>query len=321
MKRLRAATLVFLALGATSALPQSYPTKPVRIIVIAGPGSAPDVRARQIANRFPEFLGQTLIVENKGGGQGIIAAEAAARAPADGHTLLLGGGQTHALNPWLFEKLPYRPEEDFVPITSVSKGYWLIATNVAVPANSISELLQLAKSRPGKLRYGSTGDGSYAHLFMERIKAIKGIDVSHIPYKTGAAEITDLVSGRIEIGLETETVFGPHIKAGKLKALAVAGPNRVASIPDVPTLSEAGIPNLDINVWLGIFAPAGTPAGIVRRLRTEIAKILNMPEIRTQIISSGSELGGESPEEFAAFVRNERAKWGKIIREVRIPPR
>lgn len=321
MKQLHVVALLALALNVTGALSQSYPAKPVRIIVIAGPGSAPDVRARQIASRFPEFLGQSLIVENKAGGQGIIAAEAAARAPADGYTLLLGGGQTHALNPWLFEKLPYRAEEDFTPITSVSKGYWLIATNANVPVSSISELLQLARSQPGKLRYGSTGDGSYAHLFMERIKSIRGIDVFHIPYKTGAAEITDLVSGRIEIGLETETVFGPLITARKLKALAVAGPNRIASIPDVPTLTEAGIPNLDINVWLGIFAPTGTPITIIKRLQTEIAKILNISEIRTQIINSGSEVGGERPEEFATFVRTERAKWGKIIRELRIQPR
>ncbi len=321
MKQLSVVAFLALALNGTSAFSQSYPSKPIRIIVGAGPGSAPDVRARQIAARFPEFLGQGLIVDNKVGALGVIAAEAAARAPADGYTLLLGTGPVFALNPWLFAKLPYRAEEDFTPITSVSKSYFLIVTNVNVPVSSISELLQLARSQPGKLRFASTGDGSYAHLFMEGMKSTQGIDAIHIPYKTSAAEFPDLVSGRVDIGIGPEAGYGPLIKAGKIKVLAVAGPNRKASLPNVPTLSEGGIQNFDVNAWVGVFSPTGTPVSVIRRLQTEITKILNIPEVRTQIIDTGSDVGGESIEEFAAFVRADKTKWGKIIKDAKIEPR
>jgi tripartite-type tricarboxylate transporter receptor subunit TctC len=313
--------LLALALFATSAFSQSYPSKPIRIIVPAGPGSAPDAYARQIGAKFPEFLGQPLIVDNKPGAEGAIAAEAAAHSPADGYTLLLGNGQTLSLSPWLFAKSSFKAAEDFTPITLLLKSYWLIVTNMNVPVSNLSDLFQLATLHPGQLRYGSAGDGSYAHLFMESIKASRGIDLFQIPYKAAAAEVPDLISGRLEIGVGSPAVYGPLIKAGKLKALAVAGPARLASLPDVPTLAEAGVQDLDINVWVGVFAPAETPVTIIRRLQTEIAKILKQPEIRKQIIESGSEVGGESSEEFVAFVRNDRAKWGKIIKGAQIQPR
>ncbi len=312
---------MLLALASTSAMSQAYPARPIHIIVTTPPGSGPDVRARQVGARFPEFLGQPLIVESKVGADGVIAAEFVARAPADGYTLLLGTSQTHAINPWLVAKLPYRPDEDFVPITSLSAGYWLLATHPALPVASLSELLQLARSKPGELRYASNGEGSFAHLFMESVKSARGIDMIHIPYKGAAAEIPDLLAGRVQVAIDSPVVFGPLHKAGKIKVLAITGPRRITILPDVPSLPEAGLPNGEINVWLGFFAPAGTARASVTRLQAEIAKSLNEPELRRQIVDTGNTPGGEAPEEFAAFVRRDREGWGRIIRDARIPPR
>jgi len=321
MKCFLTGALLALSLFVGSAFSQAYPVKPVRIIVPIGPGSGPDARARQLASKFPEFFGQPLIVENKAGGGGVIAGEAVARAPADGYTLLLGNAATHVFTPLLQLKPPYRVDEDFIPITSLSKGYWVIAANVSVPARSFSDLLQLAKSQPGVLRYASTGEGSYPHLLMESIKLSSGLEFTHIPYKSAAAEVPDLLGGRIDFAVDSHVVFAPLINSGKLKGLAVAGPRRIASLPGVPTLVEAGGPNLDINVWQGVFAPAGTPTAITTRLHTEITKILNLPDIRNPIVEGGYEMGGESAEEFAAFVRADRAMWAKVIKEVKIQPR
>lgn len=321
MKRFQPVALLVFVFSVTNALSQAYPVKPVRIIVPIGPGSGPDARARQLASKFPEFLGQPLIVENKVGGGGVIAGEAVARAPADGYTLLLGGAATHVFTPLLLLKPPYRADEDFIPITSLSKGYQVMAANVSVPVGNFSELLQLAKSQPGVLRYASTGVGTYAHLLMESIRLTRGIEFAHIPYKTSASEVPDLLGGRIEIAIDSHVVFAPLINSGKLRGLAVVGPRRIASLPGVPTLLEAGGPNLDINVCQGVFAPTGTPTAIIRRLYVEITRILNLPDIRNTIIEGGYEMGGESAEEFAAFVRAQRAMWGKVIKEVNIEPR
>jgi len=306
---------------AGNALSQAYPVKPVHMIVPIGPGSGPDARARQLASKFPEFLGQPLIVENKAGAGGVIAGEAAAHAPADGYTLLLGTAATHVFIPLLMLKPPYRAEEDFIPITSLSKGYWVMAASMAVPAQTFSEMMALAKSKPGELRYASTGEGTYAHLMMESIRLTRGIELSHIPYKTAASEVPDLLGGRIDIALDSHVVFAPLINSGKLKGIAVAGPRRIASLPGVPTLSEAGGPNLDINVWQGVFAQTGTPSAITRRLHADITRILNLPDIRNPIIEGGYEMGGESAEEFAGFLRVQKAMWAKVIKEVNIQPR
>jgi tripartite-type tricarboxylate transporter receptor subunit TctC len=321
MRRFQSVALLLLVLSVSNAFSQAYPVKPVRIIVPIGPGSGPDARARQLASKFPEFLGQPLVVENKAGAGGVLAGEAVARAPADGYTLLLGNAATHVFIPLLFLKPPYRADEDFVPITSLSKGYWVMAVNASVPVRNFSELLQLAKSQPGALRYASTGEGTYAHLLMESIRLTRGIEFTQIPYKTAASEVPDLLGGRIDIALDSHVVFAPLILSGKLKGLAVAGPRRIDSLPGVPTLSEAGGPNLDINVWQGVFAPTGTPAAILRRLHVEITRIMNLPEIRNPIIEGGYEMGGESAEEFAAFIRVQRAMWGKVIKEVNVQPR
>jgi tripartite-type tricarboxylate transporter receptor subunit TctC len=313
-----AIVLTFLTGGAW---PQAYPTKAIRIVVTTPPGSGPDVRARQVGAGFPALLGQPLVVESKVGADGAIAAEFVSKAPADGYILLLGTSQTHAINPWLIAKLPYRPDEDFVPVTSLSMGYWLLAVHPEVSASSVNDLMQLARSKPGQLRYASNGEGSFAHLFMESVKAARGVDMIHIPYKGAAAEVPDFLAGRVQVAIDSPVVFGPLHKAGKIRVLAITGPRRIAMLPDVPSLAEAGLPNVEINVWLGFFAPAGTPRPFIARLQPAIAKILNEPQLRSQIVDSGNTLGGEPPEQFAAFVRRDREGWGKVVREAKIAPR
>ncbi len=296
---------------------QNYPTKPVKLIVPAGPGSAPDLRARQIAANFA--LGQSLVIENRPGGSSIIAAEAAARAQGDGYTLLLGNIITHALNPWLFKSLPYRAEEDFVPVTMISAGPYILAIHPQIPARNLAELVAYVKTKPGQLAFASSGRGTNSHLIMEQLKATTGIDVVHVPYKATGAEIPDLMAGNIAMGFNFWSILKPHVNSGRLRVIAVASKRRLAVAPDLPTFAEAGVPGIEASGWQGIFAPAGTPQAIVVKLHAEFARILNLAEIRNQIIDTGAEPGGSSPEEFGAFVRAERARWGNAIAEAKIP--
>lgn len=297
---------------------QPFPNKPVRIILPVGAGNPGDVRARQIAAKFPEVFGQSLIVDNRPGGNGFIAAEAAARAPADGYTLFVGNSGTHVYNPWLFKKMPYRDVEDFAPVTMIAGGPLILAVNPQLPAGTLGELIALAKSKPGVLNYGSAG--SFTDVLMHQIKTSTGINVVSVPYKTPGADLPDVMAGQIQITLNFWPILEPLVKAGKLRALAIAAPTRHPSSPDLPTFAEAGVPGIDLFAWTGLFVPAGTPPDIIDRLQKGVSQILQTPALREEIIRSGSTPGGTSTAEFAAFWLADRAKTGKSLAAAGILP-
>lgn len=309
-----------LVLAASAVWAQPYPTRAVRIILPTGSGSPNDVRARQIAANFTEVFGQTLVVENKPGANGFIAAEAAARAPADGYTLFLGNSQTHVYNPWLFRRLPYRDVEDFVPITLISGGPLILAVNAQLPVQTLGELIALAKAKPGELNYGIGGARGVATVVMEQIKHATGINVVGVPYKAAGADLTDTIAGQVSITFNFWAILEPLVKSGRLRALAVAAPTRLPAAPDLPTFAEAGVPGIELFSWNGLFAPAGTPRAVVDRLQSGFAQILHAPAFRTELIRSGSIVGGNSSEEFAAFWRADRARTGKALADVGIAP-
>jgi tripartite-type tricarboxylate transporter receptor subunit TctC len=315
----------FLAAAALAALAciasaQNFPAKPVRLIVSAGPGSTPDLRARQLAAKLPDLLGQPIVVDNRPGGNGFLAAEAVARAPADGHTLLLGAQSIFAVNPWLFKSLPYRPDEDFSPVTLITAGPAILVVNPQVPAKDVAEFLALAKAQPERLTYSTSGRGAIGLLLMAQLRAQSGAQLLPVAYKATGAEIPDLMAGQISASFNFWSVLKPHVRAGKLRALAVADARRLAAAPEIPTFAELGYPNMDGISWTGIFVPAATPRPIVARLHADIARVVRLPEIRDSILESGAEPGGNTPEEFAAFVRADRARMGRMMRDAKIEP-
>lgn len=309
-----------LALASSAAWAQPYPTKAIHIILPGGSGSPNDVRARQIAANFTEVFGQTLVVDNKPGANGFIAAEAAARSPADGYTLFMGNSQTHVYNPWLFRRMPYRDVEDFVPITLISGGPLILAVNAQLPVQTIGELIALAKAKPGELNYGIGGARGVATVVMEQIKRATGINVVGVPYKAPGADLTDTIAGEVSITFNFWAILEPLVKSGKLRALAVAAPTRLPAAPDLPTFAEAGVPGVELFSWNGLFAPAGTPRAVVDRLQRGFAQILHAPAFQAELIRSGSIVGGNSPEEFAAFWRADRARTGKALADAGIAP-
>ena len=314
-------TIAVAAFALATALPagaQQYPARPIKLIVPDGPGSAPDTRARQIGAKLAEGLGQPVIVENRPGGSMIIGAEAAARSPADGHTLFMGNVITHSLNPHLFKSLPYRPDEDFVPVTMISAGPFIMFVNPELPVKSMAELIALARTRT--LDYGVVAQGSPAHIVMEQIKALTGARLEPVIYKATGQYVQDLIAGHIKVAMTFWSVAGAHVEAGRLRALAVASGKRLEVALDIPTFAEAGLPGFEVQGWQGIFVPAGTPAAIVRRLNAEIARVLKLPEVRAPLVDTGAEVGGNSAEEFASFVRADRARWKKAVSDSGIQP-
>lgn len=297
---------------------QPFPSKPIRIILPVGPGTPSDLRARQVAAGFSEVFGQNLIVDNRPGANGFIAAEAAARAPADGYTLFMGNFLTHVYNPWLFRKMPYRDVEDFAPVTLISGGPLMLAVNPQLPVRSVAELLALAKTKPGELNYGVGARAT--EVVMQQIKRATGINLVGVPYKTSGADLADAIAGHVQITFNYWPVLEPLVKSGKLRAIAVAAPIRQAAAPDVPTFTEAGVPGVEMFGWVGLFVPAGTPPDIVGRLQKGVAQILHAPALRDEIIRSGGMVGGNSTEEFNAFWRTDRARTGQALAEAGIAP-
>jgi tripartite-type tricarboxylate transporter receptor subunit TctC len=301
---------------ATSGFAQEFPSKPLRVIVGDGPGGATDVRSRQIGAKLSEFLGQSVITENRPGANMTLAAQAAARAPADGYTLFMGSIGTHTTNPLLFKSLPYRPDEDFAPVTLVSSGPFVLVASAQTPAASLEQFLALAADRPGYINFGSAGPSG--RILMEMIVSATGVQLVYVPYKSTGAVVQNIVSGELHAGFSFWSLIGPQINSGKLRALAVAAPRRLAVAPDLPTFAEAGLPGIEASAWNGIFVPAGTPKPVVARLHAEIVRVLNSAEIRNQIIQSGGEPGGNSPEEFSAYIRADRARWKRAMEDAKI---
>lgn len=311
--------LAVIGLGTTgTAAAQAYPTKPVRLIVPSGPGGPPDIRARWLAEKLSPALGQPVIVDNKSGAGGIIGTEAGARSAPDGYTILLTHQGTVAINPHIYARLGYDPLKDFAPVSRLVVSALLLAVHPDAPVKSVGELLQLAKQSPGKLTYGSPGTGTPPHLVAELFKRMAGIDTLHVPYKSPAPALFDLMGGRLSYTFDSLAIQMPQVKAGKIRALGVTSGQRLASLPEIPTVAEAGLPGFEYWSWMGICAPAGTPRPIVARLNQEIVHILGTQQAKDWFAAEGGEPKGETPEEFAAFILAEHARWGKVIREAGI---
>ncbi len=305
-----------LALTAPAAA-QEFPTKPVRIIVPFAPGGLNDLVGRMIATHLTERFGRQVIVENRTGAGGVVGTELVANSPKDGHTLLIVS-IAHAVNPWLY-KLNYDPSKSFAPIAPILSSQNALAVNLDLPAKSLKEFLALAKQQPGKIQYASGGIGGSLHLAMELFKITAGVDLLHVPFRGAGPAVIDVVGGHTKAINATISTLSPHIRGGKLRAIGVSGTKRSAVLPDVPTIEEGGVPGYDAGNWIGIAAPAGTPAAVVAMLHKEISGMLDKPEIQKQIASDGSEILRMSPAEFGTYMDNEMAKWGKVVKTAGIP--
>ncbi len=321
---IRATTRMVAALAfsllAPGAWAQSYPQKPIHIIVPVAAGGIADVFSRIIGVKLTEVWGQPVIVENKPGGGGNIGADYVAKSAPDGYTLVMGYVGSHAVNPSLFKVMPYDPQRDFVPVALVIEAEGLLAVNPAVvPIRTVPELIALAKAQPGKLAYGSGGIGTSSHLAGELFKSMAKVDMVHVPYKGNVPSITDLIGGQIGLSFATMPTVLPHVRAGKLRGVAVIGNERAVAVPELPTVAET-IPGFSVNNWIGLFAPAGTPPEVVAKLNAEVLKIMESPEVQKRMESEGARYSRKSPEEFGQFVRAETIKWAKVLKDAGIQP-
>jgi tripartite-type tricarboxylate transporter receptor subunit TctC len=311
--RLAALGVALCVSWAAPAAAQPYPAKPMRIICAFPVGGIADLYARIIGQRIAEGWGQPVLVENRTGAGGTIAAETVARSPPDGYTLVMGAVGTHAVNVSLFSKLPYDPVRDFAAIALVLEAEGLLVVHPSVPASSVSELIALARSRPGALSFASAGMGTASHLAGELFKTMAKVEMTHVPYKGNVPAITDLLAGQTTLLFATMPTVLPHAKAGKLRALATIGNSRAAATPDLPTVSEA-LPGFEVNNWIALFAPAGTPAEIVRRWNGEVMRIMQSPDIQARLPNEGARFSPNTPEQLAAFVKAEIAKWAPVVK-------
>ena len=303
-----------LALLPLSAPAQTYPSKPVRLIVPGPGGGTPDVLARIVQPGLSQLLGQQLVVDNRAGAGGLIGTELAARALADGHTLLWGGPGSLTILPHLHKQVPFDPMTDFAPVSLVSTSPMLLLSNPSVPARTVRELITLARTAPDKLNYASFGNGNVNHLAMELLKSMGGMKITHVAYNGSPAAQTALLSGYVDIMFGSPPPVLDFIKAGRLRALGISSPKRSPVLPDVPTIAEAGVPGYAAGVWSGLLAPAKTPKAIIDRVNAAIVKVALSPKVRAQFETQGSEPVASSPEEFAAFMRAESDKHGKLVK-------
>src|ERR671914_1781418 len=297
---------------------QGYPAKPVRVIVPYPPGGGNDTLGRLFAAKLGERMGQPFVVENRPGAGTMIGTEAAAKSAPDGYTILLSSIATHALAPNLYARVPYDPIKDFAPISLLGIAPTVLVVNSDLPAENLQELIALAKSKPGQLAYASGGNGTPPHINAEVFKSVAGVDLLHVAYKGGGPALTDLIAGRVHVMLDTAASAMPHVRSGKLRALALSSPKRSAEYPDLPTFAEAGLPQYDTNAWYSMHAPAGMPPDIVRRLNAELVAILKDEDILFRFKQLSTDPVGNSPEEFAAFVRAELDKYARIIKAANI---
>jgi tripartite-type tricarboxylate transporter receptor subunit TctC len=310
------ATLTAAAPSSVLAQSANYPTKSITMVVPFGPGSVTDLLARTVAAKLTDVLGQTVIVENKPGADGNIGAAYAALAPADGYTLLVGPASTNAINPSLHKNLRFDPQRDFVAITNLATVTNVLVVGPQVPARSLKELIQALGKH--QYSYASSGAGGSMHLSGELFKRMSRTDILHVPYKSGPAAVNDVLGGRVEMMFCNLPVCLPHIRSGKLTAIAVTSPQRSVLLPNVPTIAEAGIPGYSVEGWFGLFAPTSVPKEIVTKLNTAVVRILKDPKVKELLLTQGAEPAPSSPEEFAAFVRKERERWARVIRESNI---
>ena len=304
---------LLLLLVAGSALAQPYPARPVKLIVPFPPGGNTDIVGRLIAQKLGDGFGQQVYVENRGGAGGTIGAEAAAKSPNDGYTLFFSTTGTLASAPSMQPGLRYDPIKDFAPISTLANAPVVVIIAAPLPPKTLAELVQLAKSQPGALKFGSAGTGHFVHVAGEMFKVAAGVDLLHVPYKGVAQALTDLLGGRIDLMFDAFAQYEPHLQSGKLRALAVANPTRLARLPDVPTTAEAGLPDYQLAAWFGLAAPAGVPREVVDRVNAETRKALAAADVRETLAKLGLEPGGSTPQEYAAVIADELGKWRRAV--------
>jgi tripartite-type tricarboxylate transporter receptor subunit TctC len=312
IKGIQVLAAALLIAGGTVA--QDYPSRPIRLIVPSTPGGSVDMLARSIGPRLNERWGQQVVIDNRPGAGGVIAADMTAKAPPDGHTLIMATIAAMATIVSLSRNVPYDPVRDFAPITLVALQPLVLLVNSGFAAKSVSELIQLAKAKPGQIAYASAGNGAGGHLSAELLKLLAGIDLLHVPYKGSAPALVDVISGQVPLTMISVITAMPQVKSGRLRALAVSGAHRSPAMPDVPTMIEAGVRGYESNTWYGVLAPRTTPRPIVLTLNREIVAIIRLPELKDRLLAEGADPVGSSPEQFGEFIKSEIAKWSKVIR-------
>src|SRR5882724_2676525 len=316
---LKACALAALALSAP-AHAQVYPAKALRMIVAYPPGGGTDIVGRMLAQKLGESLGQSVVVENRGGASGNIGTELAARAAPDGYTILMGNVAPNAINVSLFKDLPFDPVADFAPVSLVASTPNILVVHPSTPARTVKEVIALAKAKPGTLNFASAGMGSSSHLAGELFRILAGADIVHVPYKGAGPAMVDVLSGQVQLYFATMPAAMPHVKSGKLAPVAVTSSRRSQALPDLPTTAESGVSGYEASTWYGLLAPARTPGAAVARLHEGVVKILADAAVREKLADQGFEPVGDSPGEFAAYIKSEIAKWGKVIRDAGIRP-
>ena len=316
MKRVFSALICSVGVAcAAGGLAQGWPEKPVRFVVGFTPGGPSDILARALGQKLADSWGQQVVIENRPGAGGNIAAELVAKSPPDGTIWLLGNNSILATNQSLYGKLGYDPVRDFAPVALVAIQPNILVVNPNVPAGSVRELIALAKARPGALNYASSGSGAAAHLAGELFKAMTGVQMVHIPYKGAQPALTDVIAGQAQLMFATSASVIPYIKAGRLRALAVTTERRSATVPELPTLSESGVPGFEAITWHGVVVPAATPRPLVERLNADIVKVLRMRDLRERLESLGAELATGTPQDFAEYIAREIPKWAKVVKD------
>ncbi len=310
---MRRILLVLLAVLAQCALAQDYPNRPIRLIVTVPPGGAADFIARLVGGKLSESLGQPVLVENRGGAGGTIAADAVAKAAPDGYTLLQNSITTHGVGPHLYSKLPYDPVKDFSPVSGLALLPLVMAVNAELPAKNIQELLALSKTQ--NLNFASSGNGGAPHMAAELFKSVTGAPLTHVPYKGSGPAVADLVGGRVQIMFDAPPSLIAHIRSGKLRVLAAASESRNRLLPEAPTFAELGYPKVSVSLWYGLLAPAGTPAPVIGKLNAEVSKALQSPDVRDRLIGQGAEPMPGTAEALGAFMQAESAKWAPVVKQ------
>jgi tripartite-type tricarboxylate transporter receptor subunit TctC len=310
--------LLLAVMGVSPALAQQYPVKPIRMIIGFPPGGGTDIIGRIVAQRMSEGLKQQILVDNRGGASGQIAADLAAKAPPDGYTVMMAHIAAMSILPSLYPKLPYDPVRDFAPISQVGVSPQMVVVHPSLPVKNIKELIALARARPGQIHYASPGIGTVQHLAGELFNLQAKVNMVHVAYKGAGPSVIDLIAGHVQISFDVIPVVVNHVKAGKLRAIAVTSEKRTSLMPDLPTVNEAGLKGFDLSTWWGLVAPAAVNKDVVARLHAETVRVLGLSDVKERIAANGADVVGSSPAEFAAFIRNERDKYARIAREANV---
>ena len=314
MKKLSIVVVLACLVGTSAAVAQNYPDRPIRVIVGVPAGGTPDVMARMITTGMSRVLGQPLVVDNRGGAGGMIGTETAAKAAADGYTLLVSSPGPLAILPHMHKQLGYDPQRAFTPIGLIASNPFMLITHPSLPAKTVKELLSLAKAQPGKLNYASAGNGAANHLAMELFKSMAGVNITHVPYKGAPQAVSDVLAGHMSMMFNSIPPVLAHVKADRIRALGVGGAKRAAQLPDVPTISEAGVPGYEAITWFGLLAPANTPKAVLARVSDAFAKVINAPETRGALETQGAEPGSANAAEFGALIRRDFDKYAKVVK-------